>query len=152
MPINLIPFIYSGVFALILIAAVPRMEIRRLFIYGLIFGGVFDIAVVTIGNLTGSFRYINYEPFGSMGIHFMAPISWAIFYMIYFYFLPEKKIYIVIYTIVAIYYSILFCQMLAKLGILKLGHGLIDSIVPFIIWFPIATWGYLRLIKDDHNP
>jgi hypothetical protein len=144
-PVKYIPFLYTSIFALILIKVVPKAEIRRLFIYGLIFGGVFDILVVTIGNLIDEFGYIQYEEFGLMGIHFMAPISWTIFFMIYFYFLPHKKLYICLYTLMGIIYSVLFCQMVTKLGVLFLAHGLISSIIPFIIWFPIATWGYLKL-------
>lgn len=151
MSINLIPFLYTAVFAAILVALVPRKEIHRLLIYGIIFGGIFDVVVVSIGNLTGEFRYINYEPFGLIGLHIMAPISWAIFYIIYFYFLPEKKIYIYIYTTMGIFYSMLFCQMLTKLSILSLAHGIIDSIIPFVPWFPIATWGYLKLTKNEYN-
>lgn len=60
----------------------PKNEIRRLFIYGLIFGGIFDIVVVGIASLIGEFKYIDYEQFGLMGIHFMAPISWTIFFII----------------------------------------------------------------------
>lgn len=79
----------------------------------------------------------------------MAPISWTIFFIIYFYLLPDKKIYIYLYVIMGIFYSVLFCQMLTKLEILKLAHGIIDSIIPFLIWFPTATWGYLKLQKID---
>jgi len=145
MPIKYIPFIYSFIFAAILVAAVPKNEIRRLSIYGIIFGAVFDVVLVEIANLTNSFRYINYEPFGMLGLHFMAPISWAIFFIIYFYFLPKKKPYIYIYTITAVFYSMLFCQMITKLGVLELVHGTIDSIVPFVIWFPTVTWAYYKL-------
>ena len=127
----------------------PKNEIRRLFIYGLIFGGIFDIVVVGISNLIGEFKYIDYEQFGLMGIHFMAPISWTIFFIIYFYLLPDKKIYIYLYVIMGIFYSVLFCQMITKLGVLMLAHGIIDSIIPFLIWYPIATWGYLKLQKID---
>lgn len=148
-PIKFIPFIYGSIFSIILINIVPKNEIRRLFIYGLIFGGVFDIVIVEIANLIGEFKYINYEPFGMIGIHFMAPISWTIFFIIYFYFLPQKKLYIYIYVIMGIFYSILFCQTITKLGILKLGHGIFSSIIPFLIWYPIATWGYLKLTKID---
>lgn len=135
-PIKFIPFIYTSIFSIILVNIVPKNEIRRLFIYGLIFGGIFDIVVVGIANLMGEFKYINYEPFGLIGIHFMAPISWTIFFIIYFYFLPDKKIYIYLYVIMGIFYSVLFCQMLTKLGVLKLARGIIDSIIPFLIWFP----------------
>ncbi len=151
MPIKFIPFIYTGIFAAILVVAVPRMEIRRLSIYGIIFGGAIEFLVVSIGNLTGSFGYINYEPFGLMGIHFFAPISWSIFYMLYFYFLPNRKPYIFIYVAMGIIYSMLFCQMITKLGVIYLGHGIIDSIVPFVIWYPIATWGYFRLTRKEYG-
>lgn len=149
MAINLIPFIYTAVFAGIVIALVPRQEIRRLSIYGLIFGGVFDIIIVSIANFLGEFRYINYEPFGLFGIHFLAPVSWTLFFIIYFYHLPTKKIYIYIYSSMGIFYSMLFCQMIAKLGVISLAHGIIDSIIPFIPWYILATWGYLKLTKVD---
>lgn len=145
MAINYIPFIYSLIFAVILVAVVPKSEIRRLGIYGIIFGAIFDVVFVSIANLTGSFRYINYEPFGLIGIHFMAPFSWAIFFILYFYFLPNKRSYIYLYTISGIFYSMMFCQMITKLGVLKLSHGIIDSIIPFVLWFPLATWGYLKI-------
>jgi hypothetical protein len=148
-PINAIPFIYTAIFGIILVNTVPKKEIRRLFIYGLIFGGVFDVLFVSFANLIGEFKYINYEPFGLMGIHFMAPIAWTIFFIMYFYFIPEKRLYIYLYVATGTFYSILFCQMITKLGILTLAHGIIDSIVPFVIWFPTATWGYFYLIKND---
>ena len=107
----------------------PKNEISRLFIYGLIFGGIFDIVFVGAANLFGEFKYVNYEQFGLMGIHFMAPISWTIFFIIYFYLLPDKKIYIYLYVIIGFFYSVLFCQMITKLGVLKLAHGIIDSIM-----------------------
>lgn len=148
MPIKFIPFIYTFIFALILVLVVPKREIRRLSIYGIIFGAVFDVILVSIANILGAFRYINYEPFGLIGIHFFAPISWAIFFIIYFYFLPNKTHYIYIYEVSAIFYSMFFCQMITKLGVLKLTHGIVDSIIPFIIWFPVATLGYLKLTKN----
>ncbi|MEL7565899.1 MAG: hypothetical protein AAGU27_13560 [Dehalobacterium sp.] len=145
MPIKFIPFIYTGIFILILITTVPRNKIRALSIYGIIFGAVFDIVLVSVTNFFGEFGYINYEPFGLLGIHFLAPISWSIFFTMYFYFLPKRKTYVYIYVTTAILYSIFFCQMITKLGILYLAHGLIDSIIPFMVWFPIATWGYYKL-------
>jgi len=151
MPIKAIPFIYSGILAIIMINVVPKKEIRRLFIYGFIFGGIFDIIIVVIANLIGEFKYINYEPFGLMGIHFMAPISWTIYFIIYFYFMPEKKLYMYLYGMTGIFYSILFCQMIAKLGVLKLAHGIFSSIIPFLIWYPTAIWGYFWLIRNEHR-
>jgi hypothetical protein len=149
MAIKYIPFFYTLIFVVILVAVVPKAEIRRLSIYGIIFGAIFDVVFVSIANITGSFRYINYESFGLIGIHFVAPISWAIFFILYFYFLPNKRSYIYLYIISGVFYSMMFCQMITKLGVLKLSHGIIDSIIPFVLWFPLVTWGYLKLVKDD---
>lgn len=148
MPVNAIPFIYTSIFGIILINIVPKKEIKRLFTYGLIFGGIFDVVVVGFANLIGEFKYINYEPFGLMGIHFMAPIAWTIFFIIYFYLLPDINVYRYLYVIAATFYSVLFCQMITKLGVLELAHGIFSSIAPFVIWFPVATWGYCRLTKQ----
>lgn len=148
MAIKYIPFLYTLIFSVILVAVVPKTEIRRLSIYGIIFGAIFDVVFVSIANITGSFRYINYESFGLIGIHFLAPISWAIFFILYFYFLPNKRPYIYLYIISGVFYSMMFCQMITKLGVLKLSHGIIDSIIPFVFWFPLATWGYLKLEKN----
>jgi hypothetical protein len=107
--------------------------------------------VVTVASLIGEFKYVHYEPFGLMNIHFMAPISWTIYFVIYFYLLPKKRLYIYIYTAAGVFYSILFCQMITKLGVLKLAHGIVDSIIPFVIWFPTVTWGYFWLKKREHK-
>lgn len=152
MPTNLIPFIYTGIFAVVVIAVIPRNEIHRLSIYAIIFGGMFDVIVVTVANLLGAFKYINYGALGFMGIHILAPTAWTLFFILYFYFLPYKRTaYLYIYVTGAIIYSIAFCQMLYKLNILFLAHGLIDSIIPFVIWFPLAIWGYLKLKKKDYE-
>lgn len=76
--IKYIPFIYTLIFAVILVSAVPKANIRKLLIYGIIFGAIFDVVLVSIANITGSFRYINYEPYGLIGIHFLAPIRKSI--------------------------------------------------------------------------
>ncbi|KAF1084362.1 hypothetical protein SPSYN_02138 [Sporotomaculum syntrophicum] len=145
MPIMFIPFLYTAILALILVATVPKNKIHRLSIYGIIFGALFDIVLVTTTNFFNEFGYKNYGPFGLGGIHFAAPVAWSIFFIMYFYFLPRIKTYVYIYIIVAILSSIAFCQMITKLGVLYLAHGIIDSIIPFLIWFPTATWGYYKL-------
>lgn len=48
MAVKYIPFIYSLIFAVILVAAVPKTEIRRLGIYGIIFGAIFDVVLLVL--------------------------------------------------------------------------------------------------------
>jgi predicted neutral ceramidase superfamily lipid hydrolase len=151
MPVKFIPMVYTFIFVLTMVAVVPRAEIRRLSIYGIIFGAIFDVIAATIGYLTGLFGYIDYQEFGIMAVHFFAPISWAVFYVLYFYFLPKKNIYRYVYVLSGIFYSVMFSQVISKLGILNPGP-LIYPIILFIIWFPLATLGYLKLVDSDKKP
>lgn len=48
--------LYAAAFAALLVVAVPRNEIRRLSIYGIIFGAIVDVISVIFGNLTGLYR------------------------------------------------------------------------------------------------
>lgn len=145
------PLIYTGIFALILVVAAPKKEIRRLGIYGIIFGAIFDVLALIFGNLTGLYGYINYGPFGFMNIPFFPPISWSVFFMLYFYFLPKQKPLLYIYVASGIFYSIFFANLITNLGIFRLTHKILDPLIAFSIWIPTATWGYLRLSKTNLN-
>jgi len=146
MAITFIPFIYTAILALICIVLVPRNKIRRLAIYGIIFGAAFDVVLLLLTNSFGEIGYFNYGPFGLLGIHFISPIAWAIFFIMYFYFLPNIKLYQYIYITVGILASIAFAHTITQLGILYLTHGTIDAIFTFLIWYPAATWGYAQLL------
>lgn len=144
MPQYFITPLYTGIFAIILVAVVPRKEIKRLAIYGIIFGAIFNILSLLIGKITGKYGFINIGPFGIFGIPFFPPISWTLFFMLYFYFMPKKPL-LYIYVALAIFYGILFGNMITNLGIFKLSHKWILPLIIFTVWFSTATWGYLRL-------
>lgn len=143
-PTYFIPLIYAGVFALILVAVVPKAEIRRLSIYGIIFGSIFNVAILLFGYVTGILAYINYGPFGLMNIHFFAPLAWTLFFILYFYFLPKNKFYLVIYVASATIFSYFFNHIIVSLGILK-RSGLLPVLIIYPAWFITATWGFYKL-------
>lgn len=146
MPLYFIPVIYTTFFAIILIATVPQREIRRLSIYGIIFGAIGDVLVIISGKVLKLFEYINYEPLGFMGIPFFAPLSWSIFFVLYFYFLPKRKPLIYVYIVAGIGYSILFGNLLVNLGIMKYYYNrFLLPLITFSFWFPTVTWGYYKL-------
>lgn len=144
MPLYLITPLYTAIFALIVIAVIPKEEIKRLAVYGIFFGALLNILTLLIGSLTGKYCFINFEPLGISFIPFFPPISWTLFFMLYFYFMPKKP-WLYIYAASGIFYSILFGNMITNLGIFKLSHRLLLPLIAFTIWFSIATWGYLRL-------
>lgn len=148
---HFIPLIYTGIFGAILVTTVPKKEIRYLAIYGIIFGAILDVLAIIFGRITGLYGYINYGPLGMMGLHFFAPISWTLFYMLYFYFLPKRKPLMYVYVASAIFYSIFFANLIVNLGIFNLTHRLLDPLIAFSIWIPTATWGFLWLTKAQQQ-
>ena len=145
MPKYFIYPIYTMVFAIILIANVPKKEIKRLSIYGIIFGGILDALVHLLGYFTGLFSWINYGPFGFLGVHIFANVSWSIFYILYFYFLPQQKLLDCVFACGGIFFSLLYYNMVMDLGILKSSSRIWLPLLGFAVWFSIATWGFYKL-------
>lgn len=146
---HLIYLINVAVFSLILVIVVPRKDIRRLSIYGIIFGTLMDIIALLIGKATGLFGFINYGPFGFKGISIFASGAWAIYFILYFYFLPENKLLISIYALTGIIFSVLYTNMVIELGIFSTVSRILLPLIVFSIWFTVATWGYLKLNSCD---
>ncbi|MHB1126796.1 MAG: hypothetical protein ACYC2T_07525 [Bacillota bacterium] len=145
---------YTAVFALLVITVVPRKEIRRLAVYGIIFGAIMDVIVLSGGQLLGTFEYINFSPLGFWFIPFFAPISWALFFILYFYFFPKNKLIMYVYVASGIGYSIFFAQLLFNTGIMAIYppnfipynyFRIIAPVSVFLIWFPVSTWSFLKL-------
>jgi len=94
--------IYTGILALIFVVLVPRNDIKHLLIYAITFGGVTNVALIgLVGKLLGVGGHINYGAFGAFGIPFFPPLAWTIWFVIFFYFLPNGLLWIVIYVLTA---------------------------------------------------
>lgn len=145
MPKYFIYLIFTFVFSVILIATVPKLEIQRLSIHGIIFGGMMDVLVHVFGNITGLFAWINYGPLGVMGIPMFPSISWSMFFIMYFYFIPVIKPLHYVFASASVFFSLLYFNLMIDVGILKSSSRFLVPVMGFAVWFSIATWGYYRL-------
>jgi len=145
MPKYYIYLIFAIGFCLILIAIVPKTEIRRLSIHGIIFGGMLDVLVHVFGNVTGLFAWINYGPLGILGLPIFPSISWAIFFIMYFYFIPVIKPLNYVFALVSVFFSVVYFNLMIDLGILKASSRFLVPVMGFAAWFWIATWGFYKL-------
>ncbi|MBO8168277.1 MAG: hypothetical protein H0Z35_03710 [Thermoanaerobacteraceae bacterium] len=147
LPKYFIYIVYTGILALMLIAVIPRQDIKRLAIYGIIFGAVMDgVLIVLVSHILGLGGYLHYGPLGFMGIPLFPLFAWTAYFILYFYFLPEQKPFLYIYTLAAAAYSTLLSNVLENLGIFKWNYGRL--LVPFIIytlWHVAVTWAYGKL-------
>ncbi|KGK87398.1 membrane protein [Desulfosporosinus sp. HMP52] len=135
-----------SIFLLALIVLVPRAEIRRLAVYGITFGSMYDVIGLTIGHLTDVFRWINFGPFGYGYLPIDSPISWCAFYIMYFYLLPKHRPLVYIFPVSGIVMSMIYSRVLVNLGMFIEPNFLL-RLANFTFWFSLATWGYLKLNK-----
>ena len=142
--------IYTGILVILTYALVPRHEIRRLSIYGIMFGAVTDaVMIIVFTHLLGVGGYLNYGPFGFMGIPLFPLIAWTSYFILYLHLLPKTKVWEYIFLTVAAFYCIMFSNMLQNLGIFKWNYGRL--ILPFIIyigWHLAVTLVYRRILKN----
>ncbi|AET67778.1 hypothetical protein Desor_2174 [Desulfosporosinus orientis DSM 765] len=146
MPICYYHLIKLIIFLLLLILIVPKAEIRRLAVYGIIFGSAYDVIGLTIGYFTNIFRWINFEPFGYNYLPIDSPVSWCAFYIMYFYLLPKQKPLLYAFPISGIVMSMIYSRVLVNLGMF-IEPDFLLRLANFTLWFTYATWGYLKLHK-----
>lgn len=115
--------------------------------------GVFDtLIILVVTHLLKIGGYINFGPFGILGIPFFPPIAWTIYFVLYFYTIPQTKPWVYIFPVISAMYSVLFSNVLANLGIFKWNYG--QVIVPFLIyltWNFLNTFAYIRLFEPDNE-
>lgn len=145
-PIFFYHLIKFALLMLALVIIVPRAEIRRLAVYGLIFGSAYDVIGLGIGHWLDLFRWINFGPFGYGYLPFDSPISWCMFYIMYFYFLPREKPFVYIFPVAGVVMSIVYSRVLVNLGMFIEPYFAL-RIANFALWYTSATWGYLRLSR-----
>lgn len=151
MPKNVILPFYTALLGLIMLAVVPRKEIRRLGPYAVLLAvstDIFNIIVFT--KLLGVGGYMNYEPYGFLGIPFFSTMAVSVYIIIYLYFLPGTPKWNLFFVFMGAAFSTLFSNVQVKLGIFKWNYG--QVLVPFLIFLfahAVVTWGYLWLTSTE---
>lgn len=148
MPLYLVYPLYTGILGLVMLAVVPRERIRELVPYALVFGAVLDFLIILVlGNYFNAFSYINYGPFGFLGIPFFPLLAWTFFFIIYLHLLPRRFPWNYIFTIAAAAYSVIFSNVLQNLGIfLWQTSRLLTPVVLYLAWMFFVTYTYQHIL------
>jgi len=144
--------LYTAGLALIMFAVVPREDIRRLVPYAIVFGGIVDTLLLLILTFwLGVAGYINFGPFGFLGMPFFPLLAWTFFFVIYLYLLPERFPWNVVFTVTAAAFSVIFSNVLQNLGIFVWRTDrLVIPIIVYLIWMSLVTFVYQKfLVKSD---
>lgn len=141
-------FLFKALFfGLATVIVIPRNVYKRIFIYGFIFGAIGDTIVATItGPVLHLIKYKNMGPFNIFGIFsFWTPIAWMFALMLFFYFLPVRRAFLIPYIVGFALFGYFLGIVLQQLGLYEyIGIYIYFAPVTFIIWFSIAAWVYLK--------
>jgi len=141
-------FFYKALlFGIAAYAVIPRTEFKRYLIYGFIFGAIGDVLMVFTLDLLGLSKYHNMGPFSIWGlISFWTPIAWMFAFMIFFYFLPVRTVFLVPYIAGFALYAYMVGLVLSELGLFEyVGAYKYYAPLVFTAWFSIAAYVYFKV-------
>lgn len=134
-------------FGIATLALIPKQLYKKFFIYGLLWGGAFDVFLILV--FSGIFHLFQYLHLGSFGIwglfSFWTPITWVFTLMLFLYFLPVRKVFLYPYVASFIIFGYMVGQLLKGLGLFKYYDAyLYFEPLTFILWFALAAWAYIK--------
>ena len=129
---------------------IPRNLYKKYFLYGLLFGGIVDIAFVSLFHFMGFIIYKNMGATSIFGIFsFWTPITWTFYFMIYFYLLPVRKAFLVPYVLISVALNYSVGLVMSQSALYEV-IGVYKYIQPFVylMWSVITSWVFL---KGEHK-
>jgi len=140
--ISIIFFIKALLFGLATVILIPKEKYKKFFIYGFLFGGVLDIIIIF------SFTYLNIIKYYKMGplsilntFPFFTPIAWTFAMMLFLYFLPIKRFFLIPYVISFALYGIAVSEVLKGFGVYAYNIYIMPFV--FIVWFSFTAFLYV---------
>lgn len=148
-PLYLLYPLYTGAIVLVMIAVVPRERIRRLAVFGVIYGGLGDALVLLILFILNIAGYRNYGPFAFLGLPFFPPLAWSAYFIIFLHLLPERYPWNYVFTLAAAGYSIVFSKVLQNLGLFQWkSSSILPPLIVYFIWMMVAVFTYQRFFRE----
>lgn len=141
-------FFYKALlFGVATLVTIPREVYKKYLIWGFILGGVGELAMVTIfERLLHLIKYKNMGFFNVFGlVSFWTPLAWMFTFMLFFYFLPVRRIFFYLYLLGFAFFAHMVGLVLQNLGLFEyIGTYIYYAPLVFFLWFSLAAFTYLR--------
>lgn len=138
--------LFAVTIGLATIILIPRNLYKKYLLYGLLFGGIGDSILVTIIHFLGYLNYKNLGVTSLFGIFsFWTPIAWTFYFMLFFYFLPRRKVFLAPYVLVFVALNYSVGTVMIQSGLYEV-IGIYKYIQPFIYlaWCSISVWSFFK--------
>jgi len=131
-------------FSLIMI---PRDLFKEYFMYGFLIGGLGDVISVTVfQNMLGLIQFENQGIFNVLGHHALSPIGWTLAIMLFLFFLPQRKPFLIAYVVSWAFMAVGFGYIVHNVGLFyfKSWFYPIPAYFVFLAEMSFAAWLFLK--------
>lgn len=140
-------FLKALLFGLATIVSIPQNVYKKYVIWGFLFGGIGDLIIVALfGPVLNLIKYENMGVFNILDtISFWTPIAWMFTFMLFFYFLPIHRYFLLIYIIGFSIFGFMVGLVLQNIGLFKY-EGIYIYFAPFVFiaWFSFSSFIFFR--------
>lgn len=127
-------------------AIVPKEKYKHYLLWGLVFGGLGDAAVVGLLVPLKLIEYRNMGPFNILGLFsFFTPITWAFVFSLFFFLMPIRKPWLVLYVVTFVGANYAHGLMMEQLNLFRyIGIQRFLAIPIFLVWYGVSALVYRK--------
>ena len=144
---SLVSFFKAMLFGIATVVAIPREIYKKFLLYGFIIGAMGDVISILVMSPLRLIKYSQMGPFSIYGLFsFWTPIAWMFAFMLFFYFLPRRRLFLYPYVVGFALFGYMVGLVLEGFGVFQY-IGFWRYVAPFFFanWFSGAAWVYFRL-------
>ncbi|WP_045575079.1 hypothetical protein [Desulfosporosinus sp. I2] len=137
---------------IVVLITIPKNDLKKYFIYGVLLGGLGDVVVVGIfQNFLNIIWFKNAGIFNVLGQNILSPPSWILTVMIFLSFLPQQKTFQYIYVFAFALFSVCYGYLVHNIGLFDFRPWFYPSFayLTFLFWWSFITWIFIRTSSLD---
>ncbi len=140
---------------IILFLTIPQKDLKKYFIYGVLFGGFGDVVVVgLLQNVLHIIWFKNAGIFNVLGENLLSPPSWILTVMIFLRFLPSRRLFLYAYILGFAVFSVGYGYLVHNVGLFdfKPWYYPFFAYLTFLPWWSTITWVFIKTSSLIRNP
>lgn len=140
---------------IVVLLTIPQGDLKKYFIYGVIFGGLGDVIIVGLyQNILHIIWFKNAGIFNVLGQNLLSAPSWILTVMIFLRFLPIRKLFQYTYVLGFGAFSVGYGYLVHNVGLFDFKPWVypLFSYFTFTFWWTAITWVFVKTSPLIRNP